>query len=89
MTISTAALSAPLHNGWTVTQLNAAFKAIQAKTHWKDPISAWVPFHLVKVTLDAIEFYTGTVGQITAANSGLKKVLVVATGYRAGPCGDH
>lgn len=67
--------------------LEAAFNAVQNKVDWKSPISAIITEAKVDVTIEAIEFFTGTKSTLTKLGDGL--VLIQSIGYRAGPAGDH
>ena len=72
------------------TKMTKAFALVQPKTHWKDPIDAFVSDVSVEsMGIDAVResviHFTGTVPSITRAQSGYH---IKALGYRAGPCGD-
>ena len=73
--------------GFTQPQLKAAFDAVCDKTDWKAPVYAWVGYRELAVTLLAIEFFTGTVGEVRESKNHGRDVLVHAHGYRNGPCG--
>jgi len=75
-------------NGYSQEQLDAAFKTVQAKAHWKDPIRSKCKASEVSLITQAIIHFTGTVPTFGQPNKdGI--VTVRAAGYRNGPCGDH
>ncbi len=75
-------------NGFTQEQLDEAFKKVQAKTHWKDPIRSKCKVEDIKITTEAIIYFTGTVPSFGQPDKdGMVKVRAV--GYRNGPCGDY
>ena len=74
--------------GFSQDELEAAFKAVQAKTHWKDPIDAVVmDAGQIPVVTEAIIHFTATTPTFTALGFG--RYQVTAAGYRNGPAGDH
>ncbi len=76
-----------LFNGFTEAQLSAAFDAVSAPTHWKDPIESVIAEHHYPLTAAAVEFYTATKLSFVTLPTG--RLAVTAPGYRAGPAGDH
>ena len=68
-------------------QLDAAFKLVQPKTHWKDRIKAKIKHEDQDIVMDAVIHFTGTVPSFKKNKDGT--LTVTALGYRAGPCGDH
>jgi hypothetical protein len=75
-------------NGYSQEQLDAAFKTVQAKTHWKDPIRSKCKAEDINLITEAIIYFTGTVPTFGQPDKdGMVKVRAV--GYRNGPCGDH
>lgn len=72
---------------YTQEQLEAAFKKIQNKEHWKNPINAFVPTAELEITDAAIRHFTSTNMTIGATHNGLTHIW--AQGYRLGPAGDH
>lgn len=77
---------------YTQEQLEEAFKKVQPKTHWKDPIKAFIEKTEDQMLIqEAIIHFTATVPQFTKINKGSNKgkILVTAEGYYMGPAGDH
>ena len=70
-----------------VDELKAAFDKVADPADWKNPIHAIVTGDHLKITLDAIDFYTATQATVKALNPGI--YYVYSIGYRAGPAGDH
>jgi hypothetical protein len=66
--------------GYTRNQLEAAFKKVQNKTHWKNPISAIISEGDVNVVGAAIDFYTGGGAEFSTHSKGVR---VTAPGYYA------
>jgi len=77
------------HTGFTEKALEAAFKLVADKDHWKNPIDIVIarPDMGLEVIDKAVEFYTATAPVFTPVNGNL--VHVEADGYYAGPAGDH
>lgn len=81
--------------GFTLEQLEAAFKLVRPATHWKDPIHAEIDcltsdghvdvFKLAAIAA-AVEHYTATPAKILVDDW---KATITADGYRRGPAGDH
>ncbi len=69
--------------------LEAAFKKIQPKDHWKDEIRAIVPFADYDMANAACQFFTATVLEIKSVDDAKEVYACFAIGYRAGPAGDH
>ena len=78
-----------LQFGYTIAEMEAAFKAVQDLVNWKAPINAVIERDKLDLTLRAIEFYTGTKGLWVPAGTDGSMVRVRAQGYAAGPAGDH
>lgn len=79
---------APVHRGFSKTQLDAAFSVVANRADWKAQIAAVVEAASLSVTLAAIEFFTATEGKAELlANTG--RYYVTSVGYRMGPAGDH
>ena len=74
------------YHGYTEAELQEAFKAVRGPD-WRDPINALIVADDLAVTQAAIVFYTAT--QPAAYQFLEGYYLVTATGYRAGPAGDH
>lgn len=73
---------------YTQEQLEAAFKLVQNKTHWKGPIRTVV---LIDTDLDlvqaAVEHFTGTEADtVPVSGYNFSGFLVSSPGYWAGPC---
>lgn len=69
---------------YTKPQLEEAFKRVQNKEHWKNPIDALIDEKYLDITDKAIQFFTGT-----AIKSNVKegnKLHIKADGYFLGPC---
>lgn len=90
---------AKTYTGYTQEQLENAFKLVQNKEHWKNPINAYCTTDEAKPVAAAITYFTATIptfnficildeddGRFKAGDSILK---VRADGYRKGPAGDH
>jgi hypothetical protein len=69
----------------TQAQLEAAFKKVQPKTHWKDRIDALIDPADRDMVHEAVIHFTGTVPTFIEAPNG--KLRVRAIGYLMGPCG--
>jgi hypothetical protein len=77
--------------------LDAAFKAVQPESHWKDTIDAVVAADVLAITIDAIHYFTATACTVAPATYGSTRNMkhnqryfrVQSIGYRAGPAGDH
>lgn len=72
---------------YTQDQLEKAFKAVQNKEHWKNPIDSCCRDADLLVTIAAIRHFTGTETEYFNLGNGWFQVR--ADGYRAGPCGDY
>jgi hypothetical protein len=72
---------------YTQAQLEEAFKKVQNKEHWKNPINAHIPTSELEITRAAILHFTATDMIVGKTNNGLTRVW--AKGYRLGPAGDH
>jgi len=78
---------------YTQKQLQVAFEMVQNENDWKAPIRKKI--HVISPNLtiqcniirEAIIHFTSTVPTFTTLEGG--GILVTATGYRDGPCGDH
>lgn len=79
---------APIHRGFSKTQLDAAFAGVANRQDWKAQIAAVVEASALAATLAAIEFFTATTAKAEVIqNSG--RYFVTSAGYRMGPAGDH
>lgn len=74
---------------YTQEELETAFKKVQDKKHWKNPIKAFIDKADQMVVQEAIIHFTATVPTFTKINQGPNKgkVLVQAEGYYMGPAG--
>jgi len=72
--------------GFTVEQLQEAFRSVQDKEHWKNPIDAVVDRDQTAVLDKAIPFMTGTPAEFEDVEGQPGKVRVTADGYFLGPC---
>jgi len=76
-----------IHDGYTKSELKAAFAKVCDQKDWKRPINSVVEVKDVDVTAKAIVFFTATEARffkiLDGENKG--KMSVVAKGYRAGP----
>ena len=64
------------------------FEKVQATSHWKDPIDAFVYSDDIILTAQAIRFYTVTEPVLERTHNP-KWFRIKAAGYRQGPAGDH
>jgi hypothetical protein len=64
---------------YPVEQMDKAFKLVQNKEHWKNPINAVIAAKDRDVVDEAIIYYTGSVGAFTPMKGG--KLRVRADGY--------
>jgi len=72
--------------GYTVDQLEEAFKRIQNPQDWKAPISATIDQRDFDLMFEAVVHYTATTLEIVQ-DFGNGKVKVHSIGYRMGPAG--
>jgi hypothetical protein len=73
-----------------VAELSKAFDLVKDPSHWKGPVRGHVEGEDVKDVIEAITFYTATVGHVYGPlRSGPHKGLfrIIADGYWAGPAG--
>lgn len=67
-----------------------AFDQICDKKDWKGPFTAWVPWELANLYMQAAEFMTGVAptsnGRVVLP-SGKQVTHLSSIGYSAGPCG--
>jgi hypothetical protein len=68
---------------YTQNQLEEAFKKVQNKEHWKNPINSCCKNEDLLVTIAAIRHFTAT--EVTYFNLGNGWFKVEAPGYRLGP----
>jgi len=71
------------YQGYKISDLDKAFKKVQDKEHWKNPISAVIKREDMAILRVAIPFYTGTPA-FFYHYAGL--TIVKADGYYQGPC---
>lgn len=70
-------------------KLRVVFEKVQDKTHWKNPIDAFIDAKDFEVTDSAIQFFTGTrIHSAVLVKSGTNngKYHIKADGYFLGPC---
>jgi len=82
--------ASPLPTPERVAELDAAFKRVQNREHWKGAIDCVVEILTngdLATILEAIEFYTATTGTVTPIGEIGKTTTfrVTAPGYWAGP----
>jgi hypothetical protein len=65
-------------------QLEHAFKNVQDKKHWKNPINSCVRSEDVEITMEAIAFFTATEATL-GENLGNGWYKISAPGYYLGP----
>lgn len=65
--------------------MDRAFQLVVNKDDWKAPIDAWIRKRDLALVLEAIEYYTATVGRVVEELP--TYCHVVADGYRNGPAG--
>ena len=70
---------------FTKAQLSAAFDKVADPADWKNPIHAVVTVHDVKITVEAIQYFTAAPVEVERLNS--VQSLITSPGYRLGPAG--
>ncbi len=65
--------------GYTHAELDAAFKKVEDKTNWKNPIDAVIPTSEYPVTAAAVTFFAGSNLDALPAGDGMYQVK--APGY--------
>lgn len=71
----------------THEQLSEAFDLVRDMDDWRKPINKTINVDdsMLPLIEEAIIYFTGTVPELTTTLDGL--ILVLAIGYRNGPCG--
>lgn len=67
--------------GFTKMQLDTAFKAVQNRENWKNPIDVMVDDAAVRVTVEAIKFFHASDPKVTPLGEG--KTRIKGIGYAA------
>lgn len=79
----------PRQVAYTRLELRQAFEAVQADSHWKDPIRATIRPEMLPLVAAAVVHYTATELVVEKYDRASGLLTVRADGYRAGPAGDH
>jgi hypothetical protein len=72
---------------YTREELEKAFEKVHPPDDWKGRVGGFVEDKDLKVTVEAVIFYTATKPEVTPIIPG-HLYLVVSEGYRMGPAGD-
>lgn len=79
-----------VHKGFTREELQRAFDQLANPKDWRAPIG---PVNIPRDKLDlasaAVEFFTATEVKVVVDWPEAEDITIEATGYRAGPAGDH
>jgi hypothetical protein len=77
---------------FTQEQLEAAFKKVRNKEHWKNPVDAIIDAtEDTELINEAVIHFTATTAEFAHIRCGPNKgkIHVKADGYRLGPAGDY